>query len=370
MSSIFMPTKVLIDDAVIENNQSAWLLGQSALLITGRSSAKLSGAEADVIACLEANNIQYSIFNQVENDPTVETVLAAAEYARAVGADFIIGIGGGSPLDAAKGVAVLAVNEALNLDGLFRNQFTKALPIVAIPTTAGTGSEVTPYSVLYRQDIGTKVSFGSPLTFPKVALLDEKYTKSLRKDIAIHTAIDAFTHSFEGFLANRASAYSDTLALDAVKRFGRVIDQLADSNYSSALRKELLYISMLGGMVISHTGVTVVHAMGYAYTVHYDIPHGQANGFLLGTYLKYLKQINEQKLEIALDALGLSAEQLIEKIKGLIGSAPAIREEEIAQFTEQTLVQSGSLANTSGVVDEAILKELWKNEWRQSHELV
>lgn len=74
MSSIFMPTKVLIDDAVIENNQSAWLLGQSALLITGRSSAKLSGAEADVIACLEANNIQYSIFNQVENDPTVETV--------------------------------------------------------------------------------------------------------------------------------------------------------------------------------------------------------------------------------------------------------------------------------------------------------
>ncbi|MBS7576126.1 MULTISPECIES: iron-containing alcohol dehydrogenase [unclassified Enterococcus] len=370
MNTIFMPTKVFIDFEVLKNNQEAWLLGKTALLVTGRKSAKISGAESDVINILKQNNISFHIYNQITNDPTIEMVEAAAEYGKSIHADFIIGIGGGSPIDASKAIAVLCADD-ITREELFSNHFSKALPIVAIPTTAGTGSEVTPYSVLYRQDLGIKMSFGSPdLTFPKFALIDAKYTETLRNDIAIYTAIDAFTHSFEGFLSNRATNYSDMLALSAMKLFGEIIDQLSQKNYSLELRKQLLYISMIGGIVISHTGVTIVHAMGYAYTVHYNIPHGQANGFLLGTYLDYLKSNGNKKLQVALDVLGITHQELIKKIDDLIGKAPVITDADVELFTEQTLLQQASITNTHGKLNEIILLELWKNEFRKSREMI
>ena len=159
MTDIFLPTKVLIEQDVIEKQKEAWVLGETALLVTGRHSAVLSGAQEAILSVLEAQGVRAHIFNEVENDPAYDTIEKAAQMAREVKADFIIGIGGGSPLDAAKAIAVLAVND-LNADALFRHEFETALPIVAVPTTAGTGSEVTPYSVIYRADKGTKLSFG------------------------------------------------------------------------------------------------------------------------------------------------------------------------------------------------------------------
>lgn len=260
MTTIFLPTKVLIEQDVIKNQKEAWVLEKTALLVTGRRSAVLSGAQAAILAVLEAQGVCAHIFNEVENDPAYDTIEKAAQMARDVKADFIIGIGGGSPVDAAKAIAVLAVNE-LSADALFRHEFKAALPIVAVPTTAGTGSEVTPYSVIYRADLKTKVSFGNALTFPRVALLDSKYTETLPPSITIHTAIDAFAHSFEGFLANRATPYSDMIALQAIKLFGEVLGDLKKGEYTAELRAKLLYISLLGGIVNTHTG-------GYDRTCH------------------------------------------------------------------------------------------------------
>ena len=361
MTQIFLPTKVLIEQDVIEKQKEAWVLGKTALLITGRRSAVLSGAQEDILAVLEAQGVHAHIFNEVENDPAYDTIEKAARMAREVKADFIIGIGGGSPLDAAKAIAVLAVND-LSADALFRHEFETALPIVAVPTTAGTGSEVTPYSVIYRADKGTKLSFGNALTFPKVALLDAKYTETLSANITIHTAIDAFTHSFEGFLANRATAYSDMIALEAIRRFGEVLGDLKTGEYSAELRAKLLYISLLGGIVITHTGVTIVHGMGYAYTVHYDIPHGQANGLLLDRYMTYLEEKECPKLADALSTLGYDHETLANELRTLLGPPPHLKVGQVSQFTTQTLLQKGSIQNTYGGLTEADIKTLWEKE--------
>lgn len=359
MTTIFLPTKVLIEKDVIEKQKDTWVLGKTALLVTGRRSAVLSGAQEAILSVLEAQDVTAYIFDEVENDPAYNTIEKAALMARDVQADFIIGIGGGSPLDAAKAIAVLAVNE-LSADALFRHEFSTALPIVAVPTTAGTGSEVTPYSVIYRPDLGTKVSFGNALTFPKVALLDASYTATLSPSITIHTAIDAFCHSFEGFLANRATPYSDMIALQAIHLFGEVLGDLKTGEYSDELRAKLLYISLLGGIVISHTGVTIVHGMGYAYTVHYDIPHGQANGLLLDRYMSYLKAKACPKLSLALSTLGYDQTALAKELTTLLGQPPELQEGQAAAFTKQTLLQKGSIQNTYGELTEADILALWE----------
>lgn len=159
----------------------------------------------DVIRELVKYEIGYVIFDEIENNPSVESVAKAADLAKVEGVDYVIGIGGGSPIDAAKAVAVLIANPEMEALDLFKNDFKKVAPIIGIPTTAGTGSKVTPYSVLLRRDMQTKLSFGNAKTIPSYAFLDAKHTKTLGKSSTIGTAVDAFTHVLEGYLANRST---------------------------------------------------------------------------------------------------------------------------------------------------------------------
>jgi alcohol dehydrogenase class IV len=168
-----LATRVFLGTGCIRQNREELLkLGKKAVIITGRNSAKASGALNDIIEILREASLEYHVYDKIENNPTLENVREAGLEAKSFGADFVIGIGGGSPLDAAKAVAVLAVN-SIQPSELYTNTFeNKPLPIAAIPTTAGTGSEVTPYSILNRNDLETKMSFGNEDTFPKIAFMD------------------------------------------------------------------------------------------------------------------------------------------------------------------------------------------------------
>jgi alcohol dehydrogenase class IV len=356
-----MPTQVLNGSEIVSQQVATFAkLGKRAMLITGRHSAKASGAYQDVTAALEKAGITYCVFAEIENNPSVETVVKASQLAKARQVDFVIGIGGGSALDASKAVAILTANELNPLD-LFNNDFTKGLPIVAIPTTAGTGSEVTPYAVLSRSDLGTKVSFGNALTYPQLALLDAKYTASLSLHVTVDTAIDAFTHVFESYMSKRAMGYTDQLCLYAIAQFGYCLPYLIKNNVTVEIREKLLEIAMLGGYVIAQTGVTIVHGMGYSYTSAFDYSHGKANGLLLPMYLQYLEQVAPDKLAKALTALGCSAATFIDELTALLGTAPMLSASDIQLFTKQTLIQKGSIANTLGEIDQAKITAFWKN---------
>lgn len=170
MFAYYMPTKVFFGKACVAQSGDVLAdLGRKALLVTGRHSAKVNGSQAAVVEKLDELGISWFLFDEVENNPSVATIRKAAAFASEKGVDFVIGIGGGSPMDAAKAIALVCTNE-LDDEHLFMGPYRKPLPIVAVPTTAGTGSEVTKVSVLTNPKAGTKQSINTPLISRRMPL--------------------------------------------------------------------------------------------------------------------------------------------------------------------------------------------------------
>lgn len=304
--SYFLPTEILHGPEVVKRHAERFKeFGRKALLVTGRESARRSGALDDVTAALEQCGIAYEVFDQVENNPSLENVAAGGRAARRFEPDFVIGIGGGSPLDAAKAIAVLAVNR-FGPEKLYEGDYpNRPLPIVAVPTTAGTGSEVTPYSILTLASKQTKAGFGDRSLFPRIAFLDYHYTESLELEITRNTAVDALSHLIESYLSRRAGDFSDMVVESGLRLWSRALPDLKSAAFSAGMRDSLLTASTLGGMAIAHTGTTVVHALGYSLTYFHGIPHGKANGLLLAEYLRYNLQHAKSRVAKILKSLNM-----------------------------------------------------------------
>jgi len=355
-------TKVLFGKGcLIQNKELVAKCGKRALIVTGKNSAKASGALSHVEEILKEYNIDYSIYDRVENNPSLENVAEGGKAAREFKADFIIGIGGGSPLDASKAIAVLAVNDIEPLD-LYKNVFeNKPLPIVAIPTTAGTGSEVTPYSILTRDDIKTKMSFGNEDTFPKLAFIDATYTESMPYETAVDTAVDALSHAMEGYLSKRSTPVSDVLALEAMKVFSECTNAIIDNNIDFNIREKLLYVSMLGGMVISHTGTTIIHGLGYSLTYFKGIPHGRANGYFMQEYLKFNYEAVGEKINKILELFKVSSiDEFGDIIEKMVKKDLSLSSEEIKNYAALTMKQRSTSYNARQVNEKDMVEILEK----------
>ncbi|RCX11270.1 alcohol dehydrogenase class IV [Anaerobacterium chartisolvens] len=346
-----MPTRVFFGRQCISRNKDFFArLGRKAFIVTGKSSARASGALDDIEGVLNEANIKYEIYDGVENNPSLNNVEEAGALAAKSGADFIIGIGGGSPLDASKAVAVLAVNRMEAVE-LYKNSFpNRPLPIIAIPTTAGTGSEVTPYCILTRPDMQTKMSFGNDETFPAAAFLDASYTESLTRSVTVNTAIDALTHAMEGYLSKRSTAVTDALAAESMEILGECLIALNNGEISPGTRDKLLYASMLAGMVIANTGTTIIHGMGYSLTYFKDIPHGEANALFVKEYLEFNRDAAPEKTDRVLGLLKVeSTQQLGGVIASLIEEKPSLNGEEINYYADLTMKQRSTLSNIKTV---------------------
>ncbi|MGE5418211.1 MAG: iron-containing alcohol dehydrogenase family protein [Acidobacteriota bacterium] len=347
---------------VVKQNASVFSkYGTKALIVTGPRSGRESGALADVVEVLKSLDMPCTVYDKIENNPSLATVEAAGKAAQACGADLIIGIGGGSPLDAAKAVAVLAVNEITALD-LFNNEFAQTpLPVIVIPTTAGTGSEVTPYSILTRPDKQTKMSFGNDETIPKAAFLDSRYTSSASYEVTVNTAVDALSHAVEGYLSRRCTPVSDLLALEAIRIFGDCAVKLSANSLDFAAREQLLYASMLGGMVIAQTGTTIVHGLGYSLTYFKELPHGLANGLLMQEYFTYNYPFAGDKIKNVLNQLGLeSIDEFGALIDSLMTNKLTLSIEEMQQFAELAMQQRSTSYNIREVKQDDLVEILRK----------
>ncbi|MDR3589039.1 MAG: iron-containing alcohol dehydrogenase family protein [Negativicutes bacterium] len=342
-----MPTKICFGTECVAKNGgefSRW--GKQALIVTGRRSGQVSGALGDIQQVLDRQAIGWTVFDQVEENPTFATVAAGCLLARQAKADMVIGIGGGSPLDAAKAVAVLAVND-IAVGGLFDGNFpVQPLPVFAVPITAGTGSEVTPYSVLVDTERRTKRSLSHAGIFPKVAFLDARYTNSLPWPVTVNTALDALSHSLEGYVSKKASLMSDSLALESIRCFSKTVPALTGRALSLEDREQLLYASMLGGMVVAQTGTTMIHSLGYSLTIFRDIPHGRANGLLLAEYLRFLQPVVPAKVTSLLGALGLrTVDEFKAMNKELLGAPETLTSHEVEEFA-RAAIKTPNIANT------------------------
>lgn len=334
-----MPTRIVMGaNCVQESAQLVQPLGRKALIVTGSSSAKRNGSLDDVQAMLAQNKQDSVIYDRVEPNPSIACAYDGADLARKHQVDFIIAIGGGSPMDAAKAIAILA-RQDLPEDQLFTGPYSEdVLPMVHIPTTSGTGSEVTPYAILTNDSIQSKSNMATPLIFPRLALLDARYTRDLPLTTTVNTALDALSHCIEGYLSIRSSPWSDLVAREGIGMIASCFAGLRTGQLDQPAREKLLYASMLGGVVIAQTGTIVVHALGYSLTYFKDIDHGRANGLLLASYLKQIKPALPGKVEAIVSSMGFSSlDELERELERLIGPRESILKPEALQYSHMAM---------------------------------
>ncbi|CEP68999.1 Alcohol dehydrogenase, iron-type [Moorella glycerini] len=337
----YLPTQVFFGEGVLnEYGDFLGRLGRRALVVTGRQSAVTSGALADFEVLAKRLGLSLVVFNEVPVNPTLETVAKAVDLARQERVDLVIGIGGGSPLDTAKAVALLVPNRAVAARLYEADLPEPPLPLVAVPTTAGTGSEVTQHAVFTLPAKEIKKGFSDDRCFPLAAWVDPRYTYSLPLAVTIDTALDTLTHAIEGYLSRRSTPLSDTLAVEAVRLFAGQKEALLAGSILPATRRDLMYASTLGGMVIAQTRTTILHTLGYPLTYSHDIPHGRANGYLLAAYLEFIQPAEPVKVNNLLEALGMAS---LEDVQGLIRQLLP----PLGKFPERELERMADLAATN-----------------------
>lgn len=356
----FVPTEILMAGGCVEKNaEKLAALGKRALIVTGARSARENGAHDDLISALEKHGRSWAVFDKVMSNPTIDCIYEGAAAAKREKADFIIGVGGGSAMDAAKGIALLS-HEPVPRENLFAGSYTGRLPLCCVPTTAGTGSEVTQYAILMNEQAQTKTSLSSPILFPDLALLDSRYLAFAPRNVMVNTVIDALSHSVEGYLSIKANAISDTLGLEAIRTIGALLTALENDRLSDTDREKLLYASMLGGMVIAHTGTTAVHCMGYSLTYFRGLDHGRANGLLLGEFLKFTEKTRPDRVLPLIDALGLqSTADFAGALDRLMGEKERLTLEETEKFSE-IAITAKNIANCIVRPDQADLTRLYR----------
>ncbi|MEM1667559.1 MAG: iron-containing alcohol dehydrogenase [Thermofilaceae archaeon] len=326
-------------------------LGSRALLVTGRSFAASSGLLQRLVDSLREANLDVVVFPEVEPNPSLRTVERGARLAASKGVDVVVGFGGGSPLDAAKAIAAVLALGGAPSDYLYPKAVEKALPVVALPTTTGTGSEVTQYSVLVDPDARKKVVMQGPALVPRVAILDADVTDYMPGRLVAGTGFDALSHALEAFISRRASPLSNLFALEAARI---ILSNLPSAVKGSREARELmLYASMLAGVAINQAGSTLAHGLGYYLTVHHDLHHGVANALLLPHVLAFYAERVGKVDELAASLNFRSWEELVERVckladeVGIPDSAASVgvTESELDRMAEEAMFYRRNIEN-------------------------
>ena len=353
-----MPVKVLFGaGCVAENRGLLASLGKKALIMTGRSSAKKNGSLADVTAALLAEGRAYLLFDRVEENPQAETIAQAVGLAREAGCDFVIGIGGGSPMDAAKAAALLLANPQRGTECFLQREELPRAPLALLPTTAGTGSEVTQYSIVTFPEKHTKMSIFHTL-FADLAFVDAGYMAALPVEVTRNTAVDALTHLIEAYLSKKANFMSDQLAETGFSLFRDCLPCLRAGAFAAADRERLMLCSMLAGMTIAQAGTSLPHGLGYALTVDKGIPHGRANGILTPAYLACFG--DQTRVNRLLGLLGMeSIAALAEFLQAVLRPREAFTAADVARYTAQFMENPAKMAAHPEPMDGAGIEKIY-----------
>lgn len=299
--SYHMPAAVVFGADALDRLPKLLAPYQRPAIVCGRASARRSGALDTVLARAPGA----IVLDGVAENPETEACDQLASVCREARADVLVALGGGSVLDAAKAVALVAPNGGRCADYLDPHpDLINPLPLIAIPTTAGTGSEVTPYAVLVDSHARRKKTLKHPGLFPAAALLDPALTLSLPRDVTLAAGLDALSQGMEGFVSRRATPITDLLALDVCRRVAAALPVACAEPDNLGARGELLYAAMLSGVVIAQTGTTLVHGMGYYYTLEHGIAHGAANALLLPPVFQWNAEHLPGKVAALAEALG------------------------------------------------------------------
>ncbi len=260
---------------------------QKVLIISGPHLNKIGLVQKCAYALAQAG-IESVAFTETEGNPSTETVEKATQMFLSSAADCIVAFGGGSPLDVAKAVAILGTfgGQIMDYEGVGKVP-GPVIPMIAIPTTAGTGSEVTAFSVITDHSRNYKLTVGSPYLLPKCALLDPELITTVPAGTAAACGVDAMVHALEAYLSLAASPFSDMMALKALELIGCHLRAYVANRQDRAAAEAMLQGSLFAGIAFSHARLGDVHAMSHPVSAYFDVPHGLANAILLPTVLAF-----------------------------------------------------------------------------------
>ena len=258
-----------------------------AFIVSGPHLFKI-GAVGKCADLLKEAGIESEIFTETEGNPSTDTVNRAAEIYKDSGADFIVAFGGGSPLDVAKAVAVVGTfgGEITEYEGVGKVP-GPVVPMIAIPTTAGTGSEVTAFSVITDHSRNYKLTVGSEYLIPQYAILDPDLITTVPESTAAACGIDALVHAVEAYLSRAASPFSDMMAEKAMKLIGENLRAYVSNRSDKESAEAMLLGSLFAGIAFSHARLGNVHAMSHPVSAYFDVPHGLANAIILPTVIAF-----------------------------------------------------------------------------------
>ena len=264
--------------------------GKHVLLVTGNRTSSRGQIYQELTEKFKEKGLAVTHYDGVFGNPTTDCVDEGVRAAKESGADVLVGFGGGSVMDSAKAIAVGAVNEGQAWDYLFfkNPQPTKILPVIAVPTTSGTGSQVTQVAVMTETATNTKSAIFNNLLYPKVAVIDPELMESMPSHITASTGFDAFCHCFESYINVKASPYTDMIALEGVKMIAKYLREAVRNGGDTEAREKMAWADTCGGLAIANAGVTLPHGVGMTISGHCpEILHGESLALIYPSFMRF-----------------------------------------------------------------------------------
>lgn len=271
------------------------------------------GVVEKVTSVLDAAKIEYTIFSNVKQNPTVAQVKEGVVAFSLSGADVIVAIGGGSPIDTAKGIGIISNNpefaDVVSLEGVADTK-NKSVPIIALPTTAGTAAEVTINYVITDEENVKKMVCVDPNVIPVLSIVDAELMLSLPPSLTAATGMDALTHAIEGYITKGAWEMSDMFELKAIEMIAKHLPVVVKNPSDVVARDGMAVAQYIAGMGFSNVGLGLVHGMAHPLGAYYDIPHGVANALLLPIVMEYNTESSIAKYVDIARAMGIKVDHL------------------------------------------------------------
>ena len=377
---LYIPPKIVTGEGALELAASEIKkLGNKCLIVTDDIMVKIGNVKK-ITDMLDSIDCPYEVYSGINTEPSDEMVADGINIYQEEKCDFFLGIGGGSPIDAMKAIAAVVSNGDTIHDYVGRDLTKPLPPMVAVPTTAGTGSEVTNVSIITNKKTNVKMLLKHPALLPEIAVVDPEFTRTLPPDITASTGVDALTHAVESFTSVKASEMTDTFALSAVKRIFAYIEEAYNNGDNTEARTQMAIASLEAGIAFSNASVTIVHGMSRPIGAMFGVPHGLSNAMLFekcmqfalpGAYAKFCElakvvgvykdgMSDEQGAEAFLDAL----RNLLNGLNIKTPEQYGIDKEEFFKATDKMstdALASGSPGNTKRVPTKEEIIEIYKS---------
>jgi alcohol dehydrogenase len=332
--NLFMPTRIIFGPGKLkELSTTPYLPGKKALVvISAGKSMKKNGYLDRVVGYLKQNGVESVMFDKILPNPIVDHVMEGAKVARENMCDFVVGLGGGSSIDSSKSIAVMAANPGHYWDYIHGGSGkglpvpNQPLPVVAITTTAGTGTEADPWTVITKSDTKEKIGFGYDGTFPVLSIVDPELMLSVPPEFTAYQGMDAFFHAVEGYLATVNQPSSDAFALMAVELIARYLPVAVKDGNNLEARTAVAWANTAAGMVESLSSCLSHHSLEHAASAfHPELPHGAGLTALSVSYFSFMAEKCPERFPALAKAMGEDVDKLPTKLEKAMGFITALK---------------------------------------------